>query len=126
MNRSSIGFSLASAAGSDGGQGELTIPAVADWAAAFETAAPTNRAAITIGERQCMVLIVFRITAIPRYLDEDASGVARRSCVQAVEAAVSSVVGPCAAEVDGRPVMQLSGKDRGTTLVATVADWQVA
>jgi hypothetical protein len=57
-----------------------------------------------------MVLIIFRITAIPRYLDEDASGVARRSCVQAVEAAVSSVVGPCAAEVDGRLVMQLSGK----------------
>ena len=45
---------------------------------------------------------------------------------QAVEAAVSSVVGPCAAEVDGRPVMQLSGNDRGTILVATVADWQVA
>ena len=54
--------------------------------------------------------------------------------LQALEPAVSSVVGPCAAEVDGRPVTQLSGNrlswplfrstDRRTTLVATVADWQ--
>ena len=71
MKRSSIGFCRASAAGSGGGHGELTMPPVVDWTTAFETvthcqiagARPTNRAAITIGQRRCMVLLIFGIMA---------------------------------------------------------------